>query len=508
MASTGDSLPSDQQPRSVGLLTHYLRYLGANALVVLAGFVSFPVMARLLDNRQFGVLGYYEAWLLLVAGMLKLGAQHAIVRHYPHGRPEALRAFRTDFVLVPYGLSVLLWIAVAAVLVVVALPALPAGERAVAIIVLATAPLLIWSSLVESVMYALERSDITLKLKAIWRWGELVLVLATLVWIERSAAGVFAARLLVVVAVALWLAGWLWRWLVAPVARPQRTQVLAGLAFGLPMMFSELTMVLFGFADRILLRVLTGDFAQVGIYTIGYGLAMALGTLLGVTLNQAFTPTAIRYYEADGADAVLGLKKRMLDAWLAVVAIATVWLACAGHELLVLLAGPDKAQSGPVFVAIAITLVWNSLFGIAHYGLLLERRAMRYFLITLAVTILNLALNVPLILAFGVAGAVAATVASYVVMALAHYHQCPSRLRYLPPMRALVGAAALAPLVRAGFEAAAQALSLGLAGRITLATAITAMLAVLIVALIPGLRRLLAAWFNACLSRGAAGGRI
>ena len=506
MASTGETLSTDEPQRSVSMLTHYLRYLGANGLVVMAGFVSFPIMARLLDNRQFGVLGYYEAWLLLVAGMLKLGAQHAIVRNYPHGRPEALRTFRTDFILVPFGLSLLLWIAVAAVLVGVVLPALPSGERAVAIIVLATAPLLIWSSLVESVMYALERSDITLKLKAIWRWGELGVVLATLAWIERSAAGVFAARLLVVAAVALWLAGWFRRWLVAPMARPQRTQVLAGLAFGLPMMFSELTMVLFGFADRILLRVLTGDFSQVGIYTIGYGLAMALGTLLGMTLDQAFTPTAIRHYETDGADAVVGLKKRMLDAWLAVVAIATVWLACAGHDLLVLLAGPDKAQSGPVFVAIAITLVWNSLFGIANYGLLLERRAMRYFLITLGVTLLNLALNVPLILAYGVAGAVTATIVSYAVMAVSHYHQCPSRFRYLPPKRALLGAAVLALLVRTGFEAAAQALSLELAGRVALATATTAILAVLIAALTPGLRRMLSVWFNAHLSRGAVSG--
>jgi len=506
MAATGETMSTDRQTGPASLFTHYLRYLGANGLAVIAGFVSFPIMARLLDNHQFGVLGYYEAWLLLIVGMLKLGAQHAIVRHYPHGRPEALRAFRSDFVLMPYGLSLLLWIAAAVLLITVVLPALPETERTIAIIMLLTAPLLIWSSLVESVMYALERSDIALRLKPIWRWGELGVVLATLAWIERSAAGVFGARLLVVVVVALWLTAWLRRWLVAPMARPRRTQVLTGLAFGLPMMFNELAMVLFAFADRILLRVLTGEFSQVGIYTIGYGLAMALGTLLGMTLDQAFTPTAIRHYETDGADAVVGLKKRMLDAWLAVVAIATVWLACAGHDLLVLLAGPDKAQSGPVFVAIAITLVWNSLFGIAHYGLLLERRAMRYFLITLGVTLLNLALNVPLILAYGVAGAVTATVVSYAVMAVSHYHNCPSRLRYLPPKRALLGAAVLALLVRTGFEAAAQALSLELAGRVALATATTAILAVLIAALTPGLRRMLSVWFNAHLSRGAVSG--
>jgi O-antigen/teichoic acid export membrane protein len=29
-------------------------------LVLIAGFVSFPVLTRLLDNHQYGILGYYD----------------------------------------------------------------------------------------------------------------------------------------------------------------------------------------------------------------------------------------------------------------------------------------------------------------------------------------------------------------------------------------------------------------------------------------------------------------
>src|SRR5690348_4534377 len=71
-----------------GVATHYVRYLGGNLLVMLASFVSFPLMARLLDNHEFGVLGYYETWLLVAVGVLKLGTQHAILRFYPHGGDE------------------------------------------------------------------------------------------------------------------------------------------------------------------------------------------------------------------------------------------------------------------------------------------------------------------------------------------------------------------------------------------------------------------------------------
>ncbi|MFU8830597.1 MAG: lipopolysaccharide biosynthesis protein [Wenzhouxiangella sp.] len=435
------------QPGKTGVLVHYLRYLGGNLMIIAAGFVSFPVMTRLLDNHQFGILGYYEAWLLVIAGLLKLGAQHAILRFYPHqGGKVALRRFRTNYLLLPFALSLLLWLACAAI-VVLTIARFPAAEQPILWVLIVTLPLMIWASFVEAVMYALERSDISLWLKTVWRWSELALVLLTIAMIERSALGVFGARLVVLFVVAAWLTLWFLRWCRGKVARPSRAPIVAGMAFGVPMMLTELVSVLFGFADRILLRALTGSFTEVGIYTIGYGLAMAVAAVMGRTLSEAFLPTALRLYKADGAQAVVQLKRQMLDLWVLVVGLASAMLLCVGQDFLVLLAGPDKAASAPVFVAISIAMVWSSLFTIAQYGLLLQRRAVRVLFITLAATALNLVLNVPLILAWGVTGAVAATVLSYAFLALVQLWQCPAELRYLPPLRRLVGAALFAPVM-------------------------------------------------------------
>ncbi|WP_376694890.1 lipopolysaccharide biosynthesis protein [Wenzhouxiangella sp. EGI_FJ10305] len=426
---------------------HYLRYLGGNLMVIAAGFVSFPVMTRLLDNHQFGILGYYEAWLLVIAGLLKLGAQHAILRFYPHqGGVIALRRFRTDYLLLPFALSMSLWL-VCAASVVLMIDRFPADDQPILWVLILTLPLLIWSSFVEAVMYALERSDISLWLKIAWRWSELALVLLTIAMIERSALGVFSARLVVLIVVAAWLTLWFRRWCRGRITRPSRAPVVAGLAFGVPMMFTELVSVLFGFADRILLRTLTGSFTEVGIYTIGYGLAMAVAAVMGKTLDEAFLPTALRLYKASGAQAVVELKRDMLDVWVLAVGLATALLLCVGQDLLILLAGKDKAASAPVFVAIAIGMVWNSLFTIAQYGLLLQRRALRVLVIMLTATVLNLLLNVPLILAWGVTGAVVATLLSYGFLALVQLWQCPSELRYLPPVARLASAALFAPIM-------------------------------------------------------------
>lgn len=430
-----------------GIAMHYLRYLGTNALVVAAGFVSFPVLARLLDNRQFGLLGYYEAWGLLLAAVLKLGTQHAILRFYPHGGDAHDRArFRLAHVLWPFCLSLLLWGACLLSLPWL-LPRVPEAERPLLVILLLGLPLTVWSSLVEAVMYALERSDISLWLKTIWRWSELLIVLLLLGFIERSALGVLAGKFVVLLGVALWLTRWFARWSRDAQPGPGwRAVPIAGLSFGLPMMCTELSSLAFGFADRILLRALGTSLHDIGVYTIGYGLAMAIGTLVGATLNQAFTPTAIRLYAEGGAEAVRALKQRVLDLWLWAVALGCALLLAGGQELLVLLAGSDKSTSGPVFVIVATTLVCYSLLEVAQYGMLLQRRALRFLLITSTATIFNLLLNVPLILEVGILGAAWATAASYVLLAALQYRHCPRELRYLPAAQRLLRAACL-PLV-------------------------------------------------------------
>jgi O-antigen/teichoic acid export membrane protein len=426
-------------------LVHYLRYLGGNVLTVAAGFVSFPIMTRLLDNHQFGILGFYEACLLLLTGLLKLGAQHAILRFYPHsGGQIALRRFRTNYFLIPLAFSLALWL-VCLACVALLVGRIPKEEQPILWIVIVIVPILIWSSYVEALLYALERSDVFFWIKILWRWSEAALVLLTIAFIERSTLGVFSARLLVAIVLATWLGWWFMRWCRGRLSLPSRGPILAGFAFGVPMMLTELTAVLFGFADRILLRALLGDFSEVGIYTIGFGLAVAATALMGQTLNEAFTPTAIRLYATRGSEAVVELKRDMLDVWALVVGLAAALLLCVGQDLFIIVAGQDKAASAPVFVGIAITLSWYSMFAIAQYGLLLQRRALRHFLITLSAAIFNIALNVPMILRWGVTGAVAATVTSYGFLALIQLWQCPAELRYLPRWHRLAATALYGP---------------------------------------------------------------
>src|SRR3546814_14438030 len=63
---------------------------------------SSDLLTRLLDNTQYGILGYFETWVMLAVAIAKLGAQHSIIRFYPPVSDDRqLGHFATNLVLLP-----------------------------------------------------------------------------------------------------------------------------------------------------------------------------------------------------------------------------------------------------------------------------------------------------------------------------------------------------------------------------------------------------------------------
>ena len=194
-----------------GIATHFLRYSLGSVLVMVAGFVSFPVMARLLDYTQYGLLGIFDSALLLLAALFKFGGQHAVLRFYPHrGGDGAMARYGANLILIPFVGSCVLW--VLAMLVFAAVPQLEHyAHDATGWVALASLLPTIWISMVAALMMAQERSELNVLVMAGSRWLNVVAVLGIVYFVSRTALGVYAGRLIVQVIVAVWLTVWLLR---------------------------------------------------------------------------------------------------------------------------------------------------------------------------------------------------------------------------------------------------------------------------------------------------------
>ena len=435
IAANNDRENREQARAHTDIGTHYLRYSISNGAVMLLGFISFPILTRFLDNAQFGILRYYDTLMLLGVALMKFGTPHAIVRFYPYdGDPQRMRDFGTNLVLLPLMLSLGAWALCMLVLTLWSW----AGRESLSPMIWCAAvmvPLLASTNIVQMVIRASERSDILMATRVIARMLELMLVLGAVILIQHSALAVYGGKL---IAAAL-LVGWLVHWMCRNVHVSRESLdwefFRNGMLYGFPLMANELAYSVLANLDRVLLKHITGDFAVVGIYSIGYSLAMQLNVFINATLSEAFTPVVMRAYETGGSEAVRALKdKVLLPMTYAVVALIAM-LLIAGEDLLVALSGRDKAASGEVFIVVGITMSSFALFAIANYGLQLKKRTMQVLGITLVAALMNVGMNFLLIPRLGYMGAAWATAAAYAALCVAQFVICPKGLARLPDAR-------------------------------------------------------------------------
>ena len=428
--------PSIPARARVGVTTHYLRYATGNVLVMVAGFVSFPIMTRLLDTSQYGIFGYFDAWLLILAGVFKLGAQHTILRFYPHtGDRFALARFGANHILAPFAVSSALWLLGVIAYAAIVFSAPPEAATVGWIMLLLLLPTM-WISYVNAFAFAEERSDVSVRISVGQRWCETVCILLVVYFVARSTLGVYLARFGVAAIFAAGLTFWLRRNVPLRARYFDAADYASGLRYGVPLVLNEIAATLLAFADRLMLRQLLVDFAAVGVYTIGYGLALNINNLFNLALYNAYTQVSIREFETSGAAAVLRTKRAVLHGLVYFCVAMIVGLVVVGGDALLLMAGNDKTASVPVFVLIGIVYTLDGLFGICGAGLLLLKRSRRVLALTLGAAVLNVALNSQLIPRFGVIGAAYSSMLSFATLNFARYLTCPRELRALPDARA------------------------------------------------------------------------
>ena len=305
--------PGPEKPAAITSVgTHYLRYSTANLLVLLAGFISFPLLTRLLDNTQYGILGYFETWVMIAVAVAKLGAQHAILRFYPFGGDkDRINRFATNYFYLPMLVSLALWLVAITIFACIDWLGEASFSPVLWCAVLAI-PLTVFSSLVQMILRAGERSAILMVTRVAARWLELLFMLGAVILIERTALAAYGGKILAAIVVAVFYAWWVRQNLRFLRESLDFDEFKGSLKFGMPLITNEIATVALISIDRLMLKGMLGDFAAVGIYSIGYGLALQVSIFMHGTVSESFMPVANRTYEAEGAEKMRDLKSRVL----------------------------------------------------------------------------------------------------------------------------------------------------------------------------------------------------
>jgi hypothetical protein len=217
---------------------------------------------------------------MIAIAVAKLGSQHAIIRFYPFdGDPRGMVRFGTNLVFLPMLLSVLLWAIVSiamfgyawwrnadysAGVVVRGDPHAGAGHHQHAAD---------GGARQRTIRHPHgDARDRALGGTGGWCWARSSCC-------NSSALAVYGGKIVAALLLLFYFAHWARRHI--PFSREASTFAPCGkgCTIGLPLMANEMVAIVLVAIDRIMLKQMTGDFAAVGIYTIGYSLATQINRL-------------------------------------------------------------------------------------------------------------------------------------------------------------------------------------------------------------------------------------
>lgn len=194
----------------------------------------------------------------------------------------------------------------------------------------------------------------------------------------------------------------------------KRKHVKAFLKVGLPLVPHNLSLYIFNTSDRILLDFFKVGVRNIGLYSQGYSLGAnamvfmnGLFSALGRTLQVGFRNKAAGDREK--------LRKLMIITVLGTGMIffnGALWMK---EIYLFLFRNPELQTGYPVAMVVIMSHAFFSLYNFAAYPLVIKSRTKMIAFISMSAAVINLALNVIFIPAYGIWATLCTTYLSFVV---------------------------------------------------------------------------------------------
>ncbi len=233
-----------------------------------------------------------------------------------------------------------------------------------------------------------------------------------LIFRKTGLEGIYEARLLSLISIFLILIPYI---IKSSTFKIEWAALKDMLFFRLPLVLSTISYVIFNITDRFTLRVMgESSFQDVGIYNLGFTLTNSVKVIVIASIwlsvrpliyKMMNDPTAKRFYSK--------LMKYMMFCISCLMLVITVF----GQEVILVLSGNKIFnQSFYIIPIISIAIIFDTLKEIAQsIGLNIVKRTSVIGVMMVAITILNITINIILIPLIGIFGAATSTAISQII---------------------------------------------------------------------------------------------
>ena len=393
-------------------------YLTGQVAALALGFVSFPILTRVLSVAEYGMLCLVLQIAAMAAVLSKMGLQNSIQRFYQEQvvstEPGALSKFYSTLLFGAglCALAVVLLFGVGVELVPSSLLS-PVFRK-----VLLLGALLIFTRGMQPIVMNFLRAQRRTKAFNVYdvlaRAASLgFMCLLVFTW-SRSVNTVLISTVTVELLAVVLLAAFLLPRDMLSLSAFDRKLFSAALLFGLPLVGYELAGVILDTGDRVLVQHYLG-FQAVGYYSAGYNMANYVAMSLMYPVNLALLPIYMRLWTTKGYEATRDFLSSALDKFIMVALCVLAGVSVIARDAVIVLGSRKLQEAYPLLPVLVLGLITYSLHIFFNAGLIIHKKTMTMAKIISFSAAFNVLLNVVLIPRIGLQGAAVATLVSYMV---------------------------------------------------------------------------------------------
>jgi O-antigen/teichoic acid export membrane protein len=400
----------------------FAHFFSGGALGRLFGFVTLPILTRILSVEQYGVLSLVSTTTMISVAFAKFGLTDGVIRFYSEfsKTQEKQEIFSSTIMIRGAFLSLLTALLYVSAYFIILRHYLRISEEYslcffVIIFFLLVRPI---NNLISNLLLVTGRTILMNLLGLFSKASTFLLSIVFLIAVVKELYGFFIGGLVSDVIVLSILLYWFLSNYKVEFRKVSKDLTLKLIRFGAPLLLTEFSYLLLQYLDRFFIVSYLGS-AELGIYSVGYNVAMYVSEMFVFSISYAITPIYVSLYEREGKEKTEAFINKCLY-YLLMILIPMVfgYLAVAG-EMIRGLASAKYAEAG---VFSPIVLVGTLLIGlntnILCAGLYLKKKTNTILLIMMFGVAVNILLNLFLIPRFGLLGAASATLIAGIVVVI------------------------------------------------------------------------------------------
>jgi O-antigen/teichoic acid export membrane protein len=410
-------------------INHVSQFAGTSVLAQLLGFITFPILTRLLTKEQYGILGLTSTTLMLAVALAKAGLSDGIIRMYKEydDTEEARNLFSSTVLVRGVILALLTTLIYLAVMPIVNKRLNISDQYAVCFTIMALSlfirPLTaIVSNLlrVTGKIFFLNITGLLGKILAI------VLSLFLFLYVLKDLYGYILGIIVSEYIVAIVLFIWFIKNYKVSFRNISGDLTIKLIKFGMPLLLTELSYLVLTYANRYMIVAYHGE-SILGLFSVGYNLAWYIVELIMIPVSYAIVPLYVNIYTKEGKAKTEEFLSKCMH-FVLIVAIPT----CIGYyaiskDLFITVASNKYATAStfsPIILVGALLLGVNCIL---NAGLYLKKRSTTILIIMVSAVLSNILFNILLIPKYNAMGAAIATliacaISSVLTVSLSYKH--------------------------------------------------------------------------------------